>query len=104
MKATIIGVTRIEGISNKSGVLRPYDMPRILALQQIEISSKSDEKVGTRYSKTGFGFETMEIDLEPSGMQDFAGLKYPAQVDLIIGQKMLYGRLASVCTGIVKPA
>lgn len=99
MKANIIGVSRIEGISNKSGVLRPYDMPRILALQPVEMAAKSDDKAGTRYSKTGYGFEAMEIDLDPSAMAQFSEVKYPAVLDLVIDQRMLFGRLASVCVG-----
>lgn len=100
MKATIIGISRIEGVSDKSGVLRPYDIPRVLALVPVEVASKSDDQRGTRYSKSGYGFEVMEIDLSPDAIPQFSQVKYPSAVELEIGQRMAAGRLASVCTGL----
>ncbi len=107
MKAHIIGVTRVEGISKKSGSLKDYDMCRILALQPCEIAAKSDETIGTRYSKTGFGYEVMEIDLESGQvMQQFAQVRFPAMLDLEMDQVPRYGKLQSVCVGFkpVSPA
>lgn len=100
MKAHVIGVTRVEGMSNKKGPLKPYDMGKITILQPIEIVAKSDEQTGTRYSKTGYGYEPAEIDMDVAALPSFAGIKFPALLDLEIGQVMQFGKLASVCTGI----
>lgn len=100
MKAHVIGVTRLEGMSNKKGPLKPYDMAKVIILQPIEIVSKNDEQTGTRYSKTGYGFEPAEVDMDASALPAFSQLKLPCVVDLEIGQKMMFGKLASVCTGI----
>ncbi len=100
MKAHVIGLVRIEGVSAKSGTLKPYDMPRLLILQPVEIAGKEDTQTGTRYSKSGFGFESAEIDLDPSSIPRFADVKFPAVLELEIGQRMQFGKLASICTGI----
>ncbi len=102
MKAHVIGAVRVEGVSNKSGTLRPYDMPRLLVLQPVEIASKQDDASGTRYSKTGYGYEVAEVDLDVSALPSFSSVKFPALLDLEIGQRMQFGKLASVCTGIAK--
>lgn len=102
MKATVIGVTRSHGMSNKKGPLRPYDMASVLMLQDVEIVAKADEQSGTSYNKTGYGFELAEVDLDPSAIGAFSGLKFPCVLDLEIGQRMQFGKLASVCVGIVK--
>lgn len=100
MKAHVIGVTRVEGVSNKSGQLKPYDMARILSLQPCEVAGKIDDKTGTRYSKTGFGYELMEIDLESAEvMQKFAQVRFPAMLDLEMDQVPRFGKLQTVCVG-----
>lgn len=100
MKAHVIGITRVEGVSNKSGQLKPYDMSRLLSLQPCEVAGKNDEQSGTRYSKSGYGYEVMEIDVaSPEVMQKFAQVRFPAMLDLEMDQIPRFGKLQTVCTG-----
>lgn len=102
MKAQVIGVSRINGISNKSGSLRDYDMGKLFCLQPIQSAGKQDPKEGTRFSRSGFGFEVMEVDLDASCMPQFKDVKFPAVLDLEMEQRPMFGKLQTVCVGLTQ--
>ena len=104
MKAIVIGCTHSHGISNKSGSLKDYGMGKMLILQQIEEIHTAKPELGTEYHKTGFGFEPMEVDLDLAALQQFATLKFPCQLDLLMEQRPMFGKLSTVCAGIVQQA
>jgi hypothetical protein len=91
MKFHVIGVKRIEGTAKASG--NPFDMCRLFCLVPIEIGAGK-----TKVS--GFGMEVAEMELEPEALQQFAGLKFPADVELRIDQKFVFGEFRSVVTGL----
>lgn len=98
MKVHAIGVLRVEGISKKSGALKDYDMSKILVLQPCESANAQDEKIGTRFSKTGFGYEPAEIDLDSFELLNkFSQLKFPVFLELEMGQAFKFGKLQTVC-------
>lgn len=103
MKAQVIGVQRISGVSNKSGALKDYDMGKLFCLQPIESAAKTKDD-GTSYKKEGYGFEVMEVDLDSDCIKQFSAIKFPAMLDVVIEQRPMYGKLASVCIGIAKAA
>jgi hypothetical protein len=104
MKALVSGIQRINGLSNKSGSLKEYDMGKLFVLVAIEAAHKSDEQSGTRYTKSGFGYESMEIDLDPACFEEFKNYKLPCAIDLVMDSRPMFGKLASVCVGITKAA
>jgi len=95
MKATVIGVTRMNGKSKKTG--RPYDMARILVLQPVDINTTED------YIKAGFGYQAAELDLRPDAISKFGQVKFPCELELITDNEMMFGRLITVVTGIAAP-
>jgi len=102
MKALVAGVQRVNGLSDKSGKLKEYDMGKLFCLVPIEAAHKQDEQKGTRYTKDGFGYEVMEIDLDSEAVDQFKAYKLPCAIDLQMDSRPMYGKLASVCTGIIK--
>ncbi len=102
MKATVIGVSRICGTSNKSGKLKDYDMGKLLCLQPIEAKGKEDKEAGTSFSVSGYGYEPMEVDLDSSALVQFKDVRFPAVLDLAMDQRPMFGKLATVCIGISK--
>lgn len=104
MKAHVIGVSRINGTSNKSGKLKDYDMGKLLVLQPIEPKAKEDKEAGTCFAVSGYGYETMEVDLDPVALIQFKDVRFPCVLDLEMDQRPMFGKLATVCTGINQPA
>lgn len=102
MKAHVIGVSRINGTSNKSGKLKDYDMGKLLCLQPIEAKAKEDKDAGTCFAVSGYGFETMEVDLDTNALIQFKDIKFPAILDLAMDQRPMFGKLATVCVGLSK--
>lgn len=102
MKAQVIGVSRIAGVSNKSGSLKDYDMGKLFCLQPIQPAGKEDKGVGTRYNRTGYGFEVMEVDLDSGSLVQFSKIQFPALLDLEMEQRPMFGKLATVCIGLTQ--
>lgn len=102
MKAQVIGVSRIAGVSNKSGSLKDYDMGKLFCLQPIQPAGKEDRGVGTRYNRSGYGFEVMEVDLDSGALVQFSKIQFPAALDLEMEQRPMFGKLATVCTGLTQ--
>lgn len=99
MKIHVINVSRSQGISNKSGSLKNYDICQLSILQPLQPFEQSDSVAGTRYHKMGAGFEAAEIAFEPSLFEEFLKVKYPAYLDLELTPLMQFGKVQTVCTG-----
>lgn len=93
MKAHCIGVSRQHGNSKKTG--KPYDMARIYILQPIEVMANQD------FSREGFGFQVVEIDVDSGCLPRFAGVKFPAHLDLSTTDRVFMGRIQTVVTGFI---
>jgi len=91
VKFMIVGVKRIEGTAKASG--QPFDMCRAYCLVPIEASSGK-----TKVS--GHGLEVAELELLPEALPAFAGMKFPAEVELKIEQKFVFGEFRSVVVGL----
>lgn len=90
MKATVIGVTRMTGTSKKNG--RPYDMARCFVLQPVQVGGTQETM------RAGFGFSAAELDLRPDALVKFNQVKFPAELELITDNEMMFGRLVTVVT------
>lgn len=104
MKAHVIGVSRINGTSNKSGKLKDYDMGKLVCLQPIESKGKEDKEAGTCFAYAGYGYETMEVDLDVAAIPQFKDVRFPAVLDLVMDQRPMFGKLGTVCSGLIKSA
>lgn len=93
MKLTVLGVKRIQGTSSKTG--NPFDMCNLIALTPIAPFSG-------KVTVQGFGFETMEVSLDPNGLAAFAAYqgKFPATLELETESQPFMGKLETVVTGI----
>ena len=92
MKTTVLGVKRIEGTAKVSG--NPFDMCRLFCMVPIEQASGK-----TKVS--GFGYELGEMELLPESLASFASVKFPAQLDLMVEQKFMFGEFKSFVTGLL---
>lgn len=93
MKMQVVGITRIAGVSSKSGKPRPYDMPKVVCLQPVQIQKKE------AYERSGFGYEPLEVDLDPEAFESFSQVKFPCVLELITDSRALFGRLQTICVG-----
>lgn len=93
MKALCAGISRQHGNSKKTG--KPYDMARVITLQPIEVVSNPD------FSREGYGFQAVEIDLDPACLPRFAGVKFPCTLDLSTTDRIFMGRIQTIVTGFV---
>jgi hypothetical protein len=92
----VIGVTRMSGTSKKSG--RPYDIARVLVLQPVQVGGSEQTM------RAGFGFAAAELDLRPDALPKFSQVKFPAELELITGNEMMFGRLVTVVEDFRTPA
>lgn len=95
MRVQAIGVKRMRGVGKESG--REFDFTQLTILKAIENASKE------RFSLQGYGYETSEIDVENEALPQFAGVQFPATLDLIVDTKPGRKGLRSIIVGI-KPA
>jgi len=82
MKAVVIGVTRMTGTSKKNG--RPYDMARCLVLQPVQVGGTQETM------RSGFGYQTAELDLRTDALPKFSQVKFPVELELITGNEMMF--------------
>lgn len=76
MRVTAIGVKRLTGTGKDSG--KPFDFAQIAILRPVEVQSSQ------RFTCVGHGFEVSDLDLEKESINQFAGIKFPAQLDLVV--------------------
>lgn len=92
MRVTAIGVKRISGIGKDSG--RPFDFSRMTILRQMEVVA------GEKFQVSGYGYEISDLDVENDALPQFAQIKFPAQLDLVVETVPGRNGLRSVVTGI----
>lgn len=95
MRVQTVGVVRLDGVGKETG--RPFDFGRMFYLLPIQPLAKKD------FRMRGYGFEVGHIDVAPECVDKFAGVVFPAILDLAIDT--LPGRqgLRSVVVGF-RPA
>lgn len=96
MISTVIGVSRMQGVGKTSKA--PYDMARVLVLNQVKPFSKEGLTI------SGYGFEVAEVSLHPSAIEQFAGMKFPCQVDLDTDMETRGGKLTPIVVGVRQKA
>ena len=92
MRVTAIGVKRISGFVKDSG--RPFDFSRMTILRQMEVVA------GEKFQLSGYGYETADLDVENDALPQFAQIKFPAQLDLVVDTVPGRNGLRAVVTGI----
>ncbi len=96
MRVTAIGVKRMSGVGKESG--RPFDFSRMTILRQME------PVAGEKFQLSGYGYETADLDVENDALPQFAQIKFPAQLDLVVDTVPGRNGLRSVVTGIKQAA
>ena len=91
MKFHVVGAKRIEGFAKATG--SPFDMCRAYCLVPIETG-------GGKTTVSGYGMELAELELDPKALGQFAELKFPADVELKIEQRFVFGEFRSVVVGV----
>lgn len=92
MRVTAIGVKRMSGTGKESG--RPFDFSRMTILRQMELVANE------KFQLSGFGFETSDLDVDNEALPQFAQIKFPAQLDLVVDTVPGRNGLRSVVVGV----
>jgi hypothetical protein len=93
MKLNVLGVKRISGTSSKSG--NEFDMCNVLGIVPVNTGGGKSVKV------EGYGYEVAELPLDPSMLHVFAGIKFPAVLDLETDSRPYMGKLETFVVGIL---
>lgn len=96
MKATLLNVSKVWGVSKKTG--NEYEMwqaAMIVPLEQVRSAS---------YNVHGYGLDVQTIGIDSAILEQFAGMKFPAEVDLETDVRPQFGRMETFVTGIRRPA
>lgn len=91
MKVTMIGCKRIQGTGKESGL--PFDMCHVYVVVPVDVGQG-------KVTVTGYGFEVAEMELSPDAMSQFAGLKFPCELELKVDQRFFRGEFRSMVSGI----
>lgn len=95
MKALVIGISHRKGIAKESG--RPYDFAQVTTLEPLK------EFESERYTCRGHGLDSAEIKADPSCLSQFAGMKFPAELELVTeARRSPFGQLELVVVGVKK--
>ena len=92
MKLNVLGVKLISGTSKASG--NPFVMCRLVAAVSIEKVDSAKVQI------KGFGFEVAEMEMEPSCLEQFSGVKFPADLELLTDQRAYQGEFKTFVTGL----
>lgn len=76
MRVQAIGVKRMSGTGKESG--RPFDFTQLSILKGIDVTATE------RFTLQGYGYETSDLDVANEALPKFAGIKFPAQLDLVV--------------------
>ena len=96
MRVQAIGVKRMSGVGKESG--RPFDFSLLTILRQIEVAAND------KFQLSGYGFETCDLDLSNDALPQFAQVKFPANLDLVVDTVPGRQGLRSVVVGIKQAA
>lgn len=92
MRGTLVGISRMTGLGKESK--RPYDIVRALLLSAIVEFSKEG------FTRSGAGFEVVEVEVAPEAYASLCGLKFPYTGDIAMDQVVKGGKLATVICGV----
>lgn len=92
MRVQAIGVKRMSGIGKESG--KPFDFSKLTILRPLEAASTE------KFQLAGYGFETSDLDLANDAMPQFAQVKFPANLDLVVDTVPARSGLRSLVVGI----
>jgi len=92
MRVQAIGVKRMSGIGKESK--KPFDFSRLTILRQIEVVANES------FQLSGYGYEVSDLDLENDALSQFAQVKFPAILDLVVDTVPGRSGLRSVVVGI----
>lgn len=95
MKILVAGAQRIKGTS-KAG--NAFDMCTITTLVPVE--SVNNPKVSIQ----GHGFKTMEMNLDPACLADFAAMKGPSFFDVTLEPRPHMGKYETTVVAVTKAA
>lgn len=96
MRVQAIGVKRMSGIGKESG--KPFDFSRLTILRPMETAATE------KFQMSGYGFETSDLDLANDAMPQFAQVKFPANLDLVVDTIPGRQGLRSVVVGLKQAA
>lgn len=96
MRVYAIGVKRMSGVGKDSG--RAFDFSRLTILRPIEAAATE------KFQLAGYGFEVTDIDVENEAVPQFAQVKFPANLDLVVDTVPGRQGLRSVVTGFKQAA
>ena len=90
MKMNVCGVQRIAGTSKAGSA---FDMCELFALVPVE-------NVSGKINISGVGYKLMTVSLDSEALPQFAGLKFPATLDLVTDVRLERGEAKTIITGI----
>jgi len=96
MRVQAIGVKRMSGIGKDSR--KPFDFSRLTILRQIEIVANET------FQLSGYGYEVSDLDLSNDAIPQFAQVKFPANLDLVVDTVPGRSGLRSVVVGLKQAA
>jgi len=96
MQVTVLGVRRMQGVGKISK--QPYDMATLMVLQPIKPFAKEGLAI------SGYGFEPSEVPLKVEAIEQFAGFKFPAVMDVDTDMENRGGKLQAIVCGLTKRA
>lgn len=93
MKMHVMGCKRIAGVAKATG--NEFDMHALIVRVPLESGSFGKVRID------GAGFETAEVELDPSGLAAFKALQgqYPLDLELVTEQKFHRGEFKTFVTG-----
>lgn len=95
MKAIVLGIAHRKGISTKNGPAREFDFATVYTLRPIEVVNRE------KFQQVGHGFEVVEAKADEGALPQFAGRKFPAEMELITeARPSAFGNLELVVVGV----
>jgi len=94
MKLYVLGASRRYGKGKSSG--ENYDMAFINTITGLRSSSRPDNTFQAA------GFRQMEVQLDPTCINEFLGLNYPAEYEVLTDSRPSQNGLVTVITGLKK--
>lgn len=92
MKINAAGVQRIKGTSGKGN---EFDMSNLLTLVAIEPVNNAKVNI------SGHGYKVLEMALDPACLNQFAGIKFPAVLDVELEPRPRMGKYETTVVGII---
>lgn len=91
MHAIVLSAYKMNGLSKASN--SPFEMHKLTILVPAENVSSQ------KFNKLAYGYEVLDLDIEPASFPKFSVLTYPCAVTINLEQLPRGGKLQSVVTG-----